>query len=232
MKKTIILAALLCAPGAAQAADLSSRPVAVVDSGFSWTGIFAGVQGGGEFGTASGPFEFANQTDATPYSIDLNGGLLGGRIGYNWQVNSFVFGVEGDLNAILGAKGSQPNLLSSDTYYYEVHANSTWSADVLARAGVAFDRALLFVDGGIAFGAVTTKYGYTGAPPALSVTTQRVGYALGAGLEYAFTRNIIGSAEYRYTDLGRTSFTDIPFDTYDDVKFTSSAVIVGVAYKF
>eukprot|EP01037_Dinobryon_pediforme_P037544 gene37544-45078_t len=98
MKKLMVLAALMVAPMTAEAADLASKHVAVVtpaaDAPFSWTGFYAGIQAGGVFGTTSGPYEYANQTGTTPYSIDVTGGLLGARIGYNYQVNNFVFGIE------------------------------------------------------------------------------------------------------------------------------------------
>jgi outer membrane immunogenic protein len=54
------------------------------------------------------------------------------------------------------------------------------------------------------------------------------------GLEYAFTNNILGRIEYRYTDFGARSFTQISSGggNYDDPRLHSNAVLVGLSYKF
>ena len=97
---------------------------------------------------------------------------------------------------------------------------------------------MIYAAGGVAFGDVHTNYGGPGyAPPGgtpFSVTTQRLGWTLGVGAEYALTDKIIGSLDYRYTDLGTKSFSNANplIDTADKVAFHSSAVLVGLAYKF
>jgi outer membrane immunogenic protein len=92
---------------------------------------------------------------------------------------------------------------------------------------------LVYGAGGLAFGDVKTSYGGADQTP-FSNTTQRVGWAVGAGLDYALSNNIIGGVEYRHTDLGQRSFAnhDPNIDVYDNVKFTSDAAIVGIRYKF
>ena len=75
-----------------------------------------------------------------------------------------------------------------------------------------FDRALLFVTGGLAFGGVRESGSVVAnAAPALNwnggISSTRVGYALGGGGEYAFTNNMSFKVEYLYYDLGTTSFS-------------------------
>jgi outer membrane immunogenic protein len=52
-------------------------------------------------------------------------------------------------------------------------------------------------------------------------------------LDYAFTKNLIARAEYRYTDFGHASY-DIPGfpDFQTRVNLKTSALQIGIAYKF
>ena len=51
---------------------------------------------------------------------------------------------------------------------------------------------------------------------------------MGAGVDYAFTDNVIGRVEYRYYDFGDQEIGDF----LDDVDINFNTVTVGVAYKF
>src|SRR5271156_1482477 len=80
--------------GAAAAADLSRpAPYAPVPPAYlpayNWTRFYIWLHGGGAFGSSS--------WDLTG-SRDISGGLVGGTIGYNYQVGRAVFGVEGDID--------------------------------------------------------------------------------------------------------------------------------------
>ena len=105
MTKNIILgavAALVLGPTAALAADLPVKappPVAIYD----WTGFYIGVAGGGSLGTS----DHIDPTTGLSVTLGYNitGGLVGGTLGYNWQVSSFVFGFEGDVSWV-GEYGS------------------------------------------------------------------------------------------------------------------------------
>ena len=89
-----------------------------------------------------------------------------------------------------------------------------------------------YVTGGIAFGHF--KYGLE-APDyneGFSASKTFTGWTLGAGVEFALTDNLIGRAEYRYTDFGKNTVVD-PTDWYTNkVKFKTNDVRIGIAYKF
>lgn len=239
--------AVLAFAGSALAADLPSRkePPALLTPQpvYSWTGFYIGVQGGGEFARESGVWGDTAQKGLSPYANSPSGGLIGGHVGYNWQMDHVVLGVEGDVNAALGVSATTSTVYNSlglngnpvGTALYPIRAEQASNEDIRLRLGYALDRVLLYAAGGVAFGDVKTTY-YTQAPstPYLSATTQRVGWTIGGGLEYAITESILGRVEYRYTDLGSESLS-VPGGgggTYDRIGFRSSAALVGLSYKF
>jgi len=89
-----VSAAMIALAGTASAADLVSEPpaapVAEAAPAFTWNGFYLGLQGGGAWGNG----DFSGIGDA-----NLNGGLVTGFAGYNWQLdNNIVLGVEGDAS--------------------------------------------------------------------------------------------------------------------------------------
>ncbi len=99
----------------ALAADLPAKvytkappPVVVYD----WTGFYAGVNVGYSWGRSSSTDTFFDPTagtilSATSGKFDMNGAIGGGQIGYNWEWNRVVFGLEADIQAS-GQKGDGP----------------------------------------------------------------------------------------------------------------------------
>ncbi|MEO4001684.1 outer membrane beta-barrel protein [Mesorhizobium sp. CAU 1732] len=77
---------------------------------------------------------------------------------------------------------------------------------VRARAGYAFDRALIYAHGGWAYGKTEQTLSltdeFTGATDSISSSTSRSGWTVGAGVEFAVTEMISVGTEYAYTDLG------------------------------
>ena len=131
--------------------------------------------------------------------------------GYNQQIDNFVVGVEGDLakTNIDGSTGSNS-------------AKITSLGTVRARAGVAVDRALVYGTAGYAGGNMKVTSGASG-------TKWENGYAVGAGLEYAFTNNVSGKAEYLYTHLNDKNYNLTSVTTAGS---NTSAIRTGVNYKF
>lgn len=241
MKKAFMTAAAFAALStAALAADLPSKKSVTMAPtpapyAFSWTGAYVGGQLGYFGSRISGPFTTATGTNSAAYSINKSSFLLGAYAGYNYQfAGNIVVGVEGDIDAVLGNRGHRDGITPLAGGPYDVSARQTYSGAIRGRLGYAYDRALFYVAGGFAFGNVKTTYANAGTAPFLSVNSQRTGYTLGAGLDYAITNNIIARLEYRYTDLGRKSFNNptVGINTADSVKARSNAVLVGVAYKF
>lgn len=215
----VALSALLLA-SAVQAADLPQRTDAYAPSYLSptpvmnWTGLYAGVNTGYVWGGMNG--------GASSVFGAFGGWQIGPTVGYNYQINQFVLGAESDWDWN-GAKGTsslagpvatsikQPNLFN-----------------LRARAGLALDRALLYVTGGYAGATVKTSV-TTAVPATFAASDWRNGYALGFGIEYAFTNNISAKAEYLHTSLYSKDYAlawPIGASAYDNI------VRMGVNYHF
>lgn len=182
----IIAIASLFSTGAF-AADLAPRPYTkapvMVDPGYNWTGFYAGLDGGYSWGRANttiAPFAGIFPVTAfAPFHQDVNGGLAGGQIGYNWQLDrTWVLGLEGDIqwtgersSTSLTTVGPRygafsdgtPNALGPDfnaiaTQTASLSYDLQWFATFRGRAGVlAEPQTLLYVTGGLAIG----EFNYT-----------------------------------------------------------------------
>jgi outer membrane immunogenic protein len=212
----VSLAALM---GTAAAADLP-RPApqpyykapAFVQA-YNWTGFYIGVNGGGGFGRST--------WDRTG-SFNTSGGLVGGTLGYNYQMGQAVLGVEGDID--------WANINGTTTAACPLGCKTSdhWLSTVRGRLGYAADRFMPFVSGGAAFGDIrATTPGFSGA------TNTNAGWTIGAGLEFAFAGNWTAKAEYLYVDLGKFNCgISCGVPVTDNVKFTTNIVRAGINYRF
>ena len=216
MKKYLLasVAALgLVAAGAASAADLPSRkgPIAApvyMPPAFTWTGFYVGANAGYGFGNVNAN-GWANVGD-------LDGFVGGGQVGYNYQMGQFVVGLEADLQAADLSSGNNLGLIGVKTEYF---------GTVRARVGVAFDRFMPYITGGWAYGNVKTSL------PGIGFSSDRShtgGFAVGGGLEYAVTNNLIAGVEYLYVDLGEKNILGAGTKVGTDF----SVVRARLSYKF
>jgi outer membrane immunogenic protein len=158
---------------------------------YNWSGPYAGINAGYQFGSGN--------------SDGLDGGLVGGTLGYNWQVGNLVFGLEGDIGwANFGA--SQTAVVPPVTVNVTSEAN--WFATVRGRFGYAFDRNLVYVTGGGAFASnkITVNVTVGALTAGLSDTQTHSGYVVGGGFEHAFTNQWSAKVEYLYANLGSENY--------------------------
>ena len=123
-----------------------------------------------------------------------------------------------DLDGVIIGPGGLP------VTYSIASSSIDWQGSIRARAGFAFDRALIYATGGFAFAGLSDGIG-------ASDDDTLTGWTLGAGVEYAFTNNLTTRLEYRYTSFDDDNNV---FDGVDlgDNEVEFHTVRVGLSYKF
>ena len=227
----------------AQAADIRpvfKAPMPVAPLG--WSGLYFGVNAGGSIGidgtrqtaTFSSTALGANGLLDNSGRYNPTGWMFGGQIGYNWQVSSFVFGLEADWQGSL-QKASRDFCTPAATiaffgagadgfgYCLSGEQNITNFGTARVRAGADRHDTLWYVTGGLAWGTVKESVAFAGAanttvfpaalqpgpflPTAASYSSTRIGWTLGAGVELMIAGGWSAKLEYLYVDLGSISNT-------------------------
>lgn len=195
---------------------------------FSWTGFYLGANIGGVWGdyNVSTPDGGFDEGEAFALSYDTNGILAGGQIGYNWQHDRFVFGIEGEIGH-LGAEGD--TLVGDDVGKTEFGAYGV----LAARLGIASNRSLFYVKGGLALAQVDTIAGddnLTDDTDRTSLDETLSGYVIGGGVEYSLSQNWTVKAEYLYMNFGDEKSSNVDGNTFAHEVDLHTAK-VGVNYK-
>ena len=169
---------------------------------WNWDGFYIGLNGGYSWGRSRTSVDYFNTTTGLPVvppvgsitdaSFNLNGGVFGGQIGYNWQSSNWVFGLEADLQwsgqrgsaTFLCAAGAVPvpgaaalpgPCLPGSTFLppgtlgagLSVDQRLEWFGTVRGRLGVLVTPAvLLYATGGLAYGSVKTDAVLSSITPA------------------------------------------------------------------
>ena len=235
MKWKLLATVALAALGSANAlaADMPQRPVykapVMMAPSPTWTGFYIGGDVGYGWGTSDGTLTNSAGAFPVPYSADPNGVIGGGFLGYNYQINQFVVGIEGDWQAAdLTGSASSPLFAG---YTMSTKVNDYGS--LRGRLGYAMDRWLIFATGGWAWGNASTSYAVTGTPAFYKNSFTGNGWTVGGGVEYAVTNNWLARFEYRYTDLGSHGYVDTVSNSAETGnRITVNDVRLGVAYKF
>jgi outer membrane immunogenic protein len=183
----------------APVAPVAELPVA------SWAGPYAGVNIG---------YGFSGRVEEPGNTINTDGFLGGAFVGYNYQMDNFVLGAEGDIG-YNGMKGDNAG----------VEAKGGVEGSLRARLGYAVSPDILVY--GTAGGAgqnlkITDAAG--------SDRNTMFGWTAGVGTDIKLTDNVFGRVEYRYTDYGSEDFNTgagaRSFDARDN------RVTFGVGMKF
>ena len=219
----------------AMAADMPFKTLPPPAPIYSWTGCYVGGSLGGiwratdnvlvgvvDGGSGAGA---AVTAGAIPTAFDVGGvnWLVGGQAGCNYQVASWVLGVETDFSSDFNESATittnvPPFLPLTSTVSQDMH----WIGTTRARAGWTWGSVLLYATGGVAYANTSYAYALNGlaggatTAAALDSATQ-FGWAAGGGLEWGFGAWSL-KGEYLHYDLGIHTLTA-----------TCSAVIGGCA---
>jgi outer membrane immunogenic protein len=243
------ISVLLATTVVGSAADLLPLKTAPAPSVFTWDGFYLGVSVGDAWGsnswTSGGVFETPaiSTGNANPSFNHVLGGVQGGA---NYQIGSWVAGIEADVSA-LGAKGSDTATVSGiglPGVFTTADSQIDWLALFTGRLGYAWDRALFYAKGGVAAGDTKDSFAlfsHTGIPAFLDFGTKTnlmVGWTVGGGIEYAFAPRWTAKIEYDYVDLGTNSenfnilSSGATVTFREDINHTANIVKFGANYRF
>ncbi len=216
MRKVLLAGVGILALGvaSASAADLPRRPMPAkaplyVPPAWTWTGFYIGVNGGGGWGRSDFSAPFATG------SFDTSGWLVGGTLGYNYQMGQAVLGIEGDID-YSDIRGSAPCAGTT------CETRNNWLGTVRGRLGYSFGQFMPYVTGGLAVGDIKSSIAGIG-----SATETKAGWTVGGGVEAHISGPWTAKLEYLYVDLGRGGTV-----LGSDSRFTTNIVRAGLNYKF
>jgi outer membrane immunogenic protein len=250
-RAAILLGSLAwCLPAAAQGIDWRGAYVGGF-AGAAWMDRTFATELSGEWVNPLNPL---NQVDRDALLPLLNGrknstsAIGGAAVGYNWQVHGLLLGVEADYSALDGKDSTASTVTAINPYTVETSTDIDWVATLRGRLGVAFDRSLVYVTGGLAFGErkfnqsvvqLNFPYVQTGAS-----SSTKAGWVLGAGLEHALDDKWSLRLQYLHVDLGSESGGSAgvcPAPSTADcavytgshkVDFALDSVTAGISYRF
>lgn len=234
--------------GAASAADVAARPHSetpiYVQPGHDWTGLYLGANIGFGLGRSAdtstlgtgGPVPFADTVRS-----NMNGVVGGAQIGYDWQAQNWLWGVEADFQGT-GQRSNHsftcPAGLCIGPLPINLSQQLDWFGTVRGRAGfLVSPNVLLYATGGLAYGQVDSRSTLAGAPTSNII---HAGWTVGGGIEGLISENWTARLEYLFVDLGTISdtltttvgtFGGAPLITGFNSRVTDNIVRVSVNYK-
>jgi outer membrane immunogenic protein len=226
LKQHLLATALCVLPIAASAAPRAAQMP------FTWTGFYVGATVGGVSNSAKAGYDdtlsgsYYGNTDAT--GAGITGGLT---VGYNYQMNTMVLGIEADFNFASISKDSH----SFSTFGYDLWGTSKLGnfGTVRGRVGYAFDRSMVYATAGVAFADVKGSQTFYETIPACTAgfSKTKAGLTAGVGVEHFVTNNVTVKAEVLFTDLGTTTALS-PLGCTSRFKNTFTVGRLGMNYRF
>src|SRR5579864_3768207 len=214
----------------------------------NWTGFYIGINVGGQWGHSEDKDLDDYNADDQQWGYDESGVVAGGQIGYNFQFNWLVLGIEGDLGYMnLDGRGVEPaaaRFSGSDTFG---ETDSDFYTTIRGRLGFAWGHWLFYsTGGGIGVNLDTRVIDNcdTGAcgDELLHASTTNFdwGWTGGGGIEYMFGCHWTAKVEYLRYQLGdehfsgEATFFGTPVGRFDFKAPGTEGNIVraGLNYKF
>lgn len=263
---TVAAASVLAAATSANAADMAPAP-----SVYDWSGVYFGLNAGVAWSNSEVDGDLSCSSDGTlaadafcddfdflsdefRHGVDDSSAVFSGgaMIGANWQWETFVLGVEADVNYanfdasngrdVVLSDGAFDGITDGDPEYLSTRSDldANWWGTLRGRMGFAADNLLFYGTGGLAWGTIdaSARVDYCfdidcneGWTARGSESDTLIGWTIGAGMEWGWDNWTFG-AEYLYVDLGSTDFDhryDATFDPPDGVALDGNS---DVDYQF
>ena len=226
----MVAALMLGSP--AQAADMPLKaPPMAAPVMYNWTGFYIGGHIGGAWADRNGHDRFDGNRcfwdgqvcfDNNDFGRNDGRFIVGGQVGFNYQINQWVWGVEGQISAITSHDhdnpcgfftwGTGPSAIRD--HMFNCDNRGDWVATIAARLGVTFGQTgnwLLYVKGGAAF--ADARFGVRLRDDCIwdwcnstfafrDNNDTRTGWMVGVGLEYGAWGNWSWKLEYNFMDFG------------------------------
>jgi outer membrane immunogenic protein len=240
-----VLALALCAATPAVAGDFKGFYVGGIVGGASSNSdahTFTAFSPTGYFATTSpGAISIAGTQ-----KLSGNGFTGGGEAGYNFQSNSFVFGLETDIGAMhlnqsKSSTGTYP-CCAPTGFTVTQSMKTSWLYTLRPRIGYTGGPVLVYGTGGLAVTNLNYQSLFTDtfatAHEAGGVKSNQMGWVAGGGLEYKTGKHWSIKGEYLYGDFGSvrqigtdlTAFT--PPIAFPTNPFTHTADLTSNIYRF
>jgi outer membrane immunogenic protein len=235
-------------------------PAAVADCP-NWSGFYIGGFGGYNYGITNPDLDLGGGWDGVANNglsdrdtleargsrnLNMSGAEAGGLLGYNWQFNKWVVGLEGSGGYLWQRNSNQTEIFSipasPDTYDVTTSFKSHYLATFGPRIGYAVCRWLPYVTGGLAVGDLDFSqqlnehnlFFREGG----NHSETNVGWMVGGGLQYAITNHWSARVQYQYIDLGDLDFNHHGTAPFQNFTGNSSAELkdhnatFALIYKF
>jgi opacity protein-like surface antigen len=200
-------------------------PAAASPSPPSWSGFYIGVHANVSTGSSTwSDIAVASDSDQNltgPYAHSSGTGIGGGlHAGYDHQLGALLIGVGGSLGYADLTSGTDCIGEYGD-FHATCQTRVTWNGDASARIGwVPTPRALIYFKGGVAWAHAESQpafeHGFDTTTGYSAVGSDRVGYLLGGGFEYAVEQHWTIGVEYNYQGFGTANVTFSPAGTMND----------------
>jgi outer membrane immunogenic protein len=244
---------------------LAAAPARAQDQS-SWGGFYVGANAGGSWGdvklssqvaTGTGPVVIPPADLALINGVNNSGsnktGFTGGvEGGYNYVMDDWLFGLEGEWVAMSVNNRSTNSVTSSITqpiipppppvtYTSNQRADTDWMVDIRPRIGYVSGPWLFFASAGIAFADVKASQQLTATTTPVELlqtenSATKTGWIAGLGAGYAISPQWSIKGEWLYADFGTTRTTAVSPDGF--ASLTSSASVrtnilrVGADFRF
>jgi outer membrane immunogenic protein len=221
----ICLAALAAAPAIAADLPLKAPPAPPVAPPFNWSGFYIGANIGGAFTRDT----LTDNLTGARLSSDNDGFIGGGQVGYNWQINSWVLGVEWDIDGTTLSRTGPGVVTAIGTL--QGRTSTDWITTLTGRIGYAADRWLWYAKGGGAWAQESASITNLGTGASVSASNTRSGWTVGGGVEWAFWQQWSAKLEYDFVRLDNSNFNTFAGDTLT-FRRDINMVMAGVNYRF
>ena len=166
------------------------------------------------------------------YSSKIDKNNLGIQAGYNWNINSYILGLEFDVNPSKISKstcrGSQDPTTSCGDYYYGTLTlvnEISYVGAIKGRVGYEFSDLMIYASGGVVFAKAANILNVDcpsgcGASDANVITTSStvsknsINFSYGFGAEYALDKSWKVGADYMYFKVPNLNQTFYHAATY------------------